>query len=243
MAWYDALTKIGGIAAAPFTGGLSLWPTIAMAGAGIGGGFLGSKLAGGGDDEDRPEDAIAKMLQQSSAETRSQAGALAGQGAETLNPTIQYFKQILSSDPSAVMDATRQERGRVIDQYDTARKAISNFGPRGGGTTSALAESRFAEGETLADVVSRARSEAVGQAGQLGVNLTGLGLSADQLASADLNTVLNSIFAREGLDVTKRGQNMQALGGVGQAAGQLLGLFLTRPGGIWGPAKTGTVVQ
>jgi hypothetical protein len=178
-----------------------------------------------------------RMLEESSGRTRAQGQSLSSLGSETLTPAVQFFRDLLSSNPAAVMDATRQERGRVMDQYDTARKTISNFGPRGGGTTSALAESRFAEGETLADLVSSMRTKGVQDASQLGVNLTGLGLSADQLASADLNSILNAIFAREGIDVTKRGQNMQAWGAAATAAGQLLGIFLTRPGGPWGPPK------
>ena len=223
MAWWNTLLDIGSFAFPP----LGIARTLAG--------------RGGKDDDERPEDPLKAQLQQFSAESRQTGRELGGLGSESLTPVVQYFKDILSSNPANVMDATRQERGRVIDQYDTARKTIANFGPRGGGTTSTLAQSFLNEGQDLASVVSGARAGAVSQAGQLGLNLTGLGLSADQLASADLNTVLQAILNREYLDVSKRGQNIGAATGVGEAAGALLGLFLTRPGGIWGPAKTGTV--
>lgn len=235
MAWWDKLATIGGIAAAPFTGGSSLIPLLTTAGVGIGAGYVGKKLAGGGggNGQAQPEDPSVNLLKQSSERTGQQAGALGGMSTEALAPVLNYFKQMLGSDPSALMNATRQERGKVIDQYDTARRAIASFGPAGGGTTSALAESRFAQAESLADITSSATKDAAGNAAQLGTQLAGLGLSAEQLSSMDLGAVIQSIMQRESLNVEKHGQNMQALGGAGEALGSLLGLYLTRKGGAW----------
>jgi hypothetical protein len=218
-------TTIGGIAAAPFTGGASLWPVLGTIGAGVGGAYLGKKLAGGGDGKDgdqNPEDLYTQQLQ-GNANRLSQTGQdLTSQGGDAIAPVMDYLKKILGQDPTEILNATRGERGRVIDQYDTARRAISQFGPRGGGTNAALASSRFEQAESLADITSNARQSALGQAASLGTSLTGLGLSAEQLASTDLNTIIQSVLAREGLDVSRRGQNMEALGGLGEALGTII---------------------
>ncbi len=61
-------------------------------------------------------------------------------------------------------------------------------------------------------------------AAAIGTSLTGLSLSAKQLASADLNTLINTILARERLDTQKRGQNMALAGDIGETIGTLIGL-------------------
>jgi len=177
------------------------------------------------------------QFQQSADQNRAQGREFSGMSSEALGPVMQYFKQLMGGDPSALMDATRQERGRVIDQYDTARRAISQFGPRGGGTTSALAESRFAQAESLADITSSAQRDAASGLAELGPQLAALGLSSQSLASQDLNSIINTILTREGFDVQKRGQNMEAAGAAGEAAATLLGIWLTRDKG--GGAGTG----
>lgn len=206
-----------------------------LVGAGVGGllGWLAGSRGNKDKNKDRPETPYLQSLEDAGQRARAQGDAFGNQSSEALAPVLEHFRNLMGSDPNAVLDATRQERGRVLDQYDTARRAIAHFGPRGGGTTSALAESRFAQAESLADITSTARRDAVGNAAQLGTVLASLGLSAQQLESMDLNAIINAIFAREGIETEKRGQNMQAVGGAAEAAGSLLGLYLTRKGGAW----------
>lgn len=207
-------------------------------GAGIGG--LWGLFSGGGDKKDKQDKQRAELmpyldqLEAMAKNQRQQGSDLADTGTSTLMPAIKYLRNILSANPAEAMAATAPERGRVIDQYDTARKAISEFGPRGGGTTSTLAQSRLSEAGDIADVTNTARREAFGQSAGLGTTLTGLGLSADQLASADLNTILESLLTVQGHDVQRHAGNLQALGGLGQGLGSLLGILLTRPKGAAG---------
>jgi len=169
------------------------------------------------------------QLQTAATEKRQQAGELKQMGMqEALAPATEYYQKQLGEDPSALMDATKGERGRVIDQYDAARRAASQFGPRGGGTNAAISESYFTQANQLSDITSMAKKDAATQLGQLGATMTGLGLSADQLASADLETVLSAVLAREGLSLQKRGQNMQLAGDIGGALGSIAGAYATR---------------
>ena len=179
-----------------------------------------------GDGVDKDDAAVQPYLSQlteSSKGLRGQGDELNMQGSQGIAPAMDYLRQILSSNPSALMSATAPERGRVIDQYDTARRSIGEFGPRGGGTTSTLAQSRISEADALGDIMSSGRREAFGQSAQLGTTLTGLGLTADQLASADLEKIIDTMLTQQGFDVQKRGQNMQMWSSLGQSAGYAAG--------------------
>lgn len=215
--------RLGGAASGAATGTAILpgWGTAVGAGLGW--------LLGGGDDKpegydpDNPEHQFRNMLRTSAGNLRREATGTKRMGTAVTTPAVKYLTDILSSNPAAVMEATRQERGRVIDQYDTARRAIANFGPRGGGTTSTLAESRFDQAESLADITSSARRDAVSAAGDLGTRLTALGLTADQLASADINTVIRSILAREGIGVQGQYLGLEKGAATGELIGEVLG--------------------
>lgn len=175
-------------------------------------------------DPNSPEN----LLKASANKTGAVGDALSQQGEDATAPAQQYYKGLLSSNPSELLAATAPERGRVIDQYDAARQATAEFGPKGGGTASALASSRTQQANQLGDILSTGKREAAGASAQLGTQLTGLGLTAKQLQSADLNSILQSVLTREGFDIEKRGQTMGAWAGVGQAAGSVLGSYLAK---------------
>lgn len=225
--------RLGGAAsgAAAGTAILPGWGTAVGAG-------LGFLFGGGGDDPegfdpDNPEHQFRNMLRLNAGNLRRDATESKRMGQAVTTPAVKYLTDILSSNPAAILDATRQERGRVIDQYDTARRAIANFGPRGGGSTSTLAESRFDQAESLADITSSARRDAVSAAGDLGTRLTALGLTADQLASADINTVIRAILAREGIGIQGQQLGLEK----GEATGELIGQVL---GGIFNRGDSST---
>lgn len=173
-------------------------------------------------------------LKDASSTVGKQGAQLTGGATDQLAPILNYFKQLTGNNPSAILDATKPDRGRVIDQYDSARRAISNFAPRGGASSDALASSYTSEANQLSDITSTARSTAIGQSASLGTTLEGLGLSAEQLQGADLNTVVNAILGQKGLDLQASGQNKQLAAGLSEGLGMLLGLFLTRDGGLLG---------
>ena len=217
MSWWKTALGLGG---ALFTGGA----TLPLALSGLGGG-------GGKKDDANPEDPYRALLQQSANESGAQSKSLADQGQMDLGPVVEYFRKLTGNNPSAIMEATQPERARVIDQYDTARKAIASFGPRGGGTTSVNAQSQFDQAESLADITSGARRDAFTGAAAVGTSLMGLSLSAQQLKSADLNTLINTVLAREGLNTEKRGQNMSLAGDIGETIGTIIGIGMGGGGG------------
>jgi len=186
-------------------------------------GLFSKKKKKPGDAEGDPEAGDIAALRENAGDQRATASGLKAQGNDAMSPVLDYFKDILGGDPSAVMDATKGQRGRVIDQYDSARQAASRFGARGGGTNAAIADSYFMQANQLSDITSAAKSDAATQLGQLGGTLTGLGLSADQLASADINTVIQAVLGREQIKQQGHASNMALLGDIGSAAGSIIG--------------------
>ena len=225
--------------------GSKVFPGIGTAvGGGIG--FLSGLFSGKDDDKDDDDDGAggvnarpeSQLLRNAAATNRDRATGFHDQSAQVMSPVVDYYSALLGPNPQALMQAMQAERGRVIDQYDTARKSIGEFGPRGGGTTSAMATSRLNEAHDLSDLFAESKRDAAQNAGTIGMGLAGLGLSADQLASADLSQILQMVLAEKGIDVgadlQRRGQNAQVMSGLGSAAGTLLGAYLTRDGGAWG---------
>ncbi len=230
--------SLGGAAKGGLTGaatGSLFGPVGTAVGGGIG--FFTGLFGGGGDDKkvepekfDPEQTAITtvKGLQNQAKKSGARADELGGMSSEALAPVLDYFKAVAGGDPGALMAATQPERGRVIDQYDAARKAAVMAAPRGGGTTSALATSYISEADQLTDITSTARREGAAQLANTGINLAGLGLSSEQLASADLDSVIKAVFGQMSIDAQKRGQNMQLWGDIGTAAGSVLGTILKK---------------
>ncbi len=239
MSWSNAFSGAASGAGAGALVGLPAGGIGAIPASIIGGatGFLSGLFTGNKPKDDGLDlSAILKDVQKNSTDANGRATQYADLSAETLAPVLSYFKNLVGGDPNAIAAATRPERARVIDQYDTARKAIASFAPRGGGANAAQATSQFQQADELSNIGANARTNAVNQSSELGKALAGLGISEQQLASADLNTLVQSVLA-------KRGQNMQTEAGIGEALGSLLGLYLTRNGGGGGTDSTASNVR
>lgn len=205
-------------------------------GAGIGalGGFLGGLFkkkkkdpkTGAEIDPNSPEG----MLQERAKKLQGRADVQMEEGTNALNTSLNYYSDILGSDPGAALEATKAERGRVVDQYDTARQSIAEFGPRGGGTTSALANSRIQQGNQLSDIGAGLKSQAAAGAADIGATIAGIGMTQEQIASADLNTVIDSMLTQQGLEQQKSAQKASMWGDIFQGGAEILGGYLSNRG-------------
>lgn len=221
----SAIAKIGGFAAAPFTGGWSIPAGLAV-GAGLDAGGKKSKSNGSDDDGSLSLDPYAQLLKNNAAGLNLQGNHLSTFGEETVAPAVQYFTNLLNNTPGSLDQATKAARGKVIDQYDTARQAIAKFAPRSGGQVSALAQSRVDQANQISDVTAATQAGAADKLSTLGTSITGLGLSAQSLANSSLESVIQAALAKQGLDVTRRGQDRALYGDLGQAAGNIIGTIL-----------------
>ena len=183
-----------------------------------GAGFAGSMFGGGGGSND----GLSKAISQLETETRKtgiKGDALDESGEATLEPALKWLKGLTSGNQQDVMQATMPDRRRVIDQYDTAKKAIAEFSPRGGGTAGALAQVNASEASDLATTTAGARQAGIKTAVDLGTALKQMGLSADSLDSQNMANLISAYSA-------KAQQDSARAGGLGSALGSILGALL-----------------
>jgi hypothetical protein len=140
--------------------------------------------------------------------------ALAGQGLQTLGPVLQYLTALAGGDPQALANATQPERARVLDQYDSARKALQ-FLPRGGGQAGAVMQAGSKAAGDIGSLTADARRSAVGTLGTLGKGLLEEGLTEERYATDALTQVINAYL---GLSQAQSSQ----LSGLGRAVGTAL---------------------
>lgn len=186
------------------------WKKIAGAGAGL----LGSLFA----PKSRSIDPEINAIEGGSKDLAASGKATSAQGQSALDPVLKYFKALASGDPSEALAATAPQRGRVIDQYDAARRSAANFTPRGGGQASAQQESRSREASDLANVTSTARTDATKELAALGSNLTQQGTSAQEASINAMVSTLQPLLA-------KQGQDSQSIGKTFAGIGELIGSF------------------
>jgi hypothetical protein len=193
---------------------------------GAGAGALIGGLSGGDDKSDSLDlKSLTSQINRGAASKRQRGGAMGDDGADALAVAANYFKSLTTGANDAV---TQGQRGMVIDQYDSARKAIAEFGPRGGGSTSASAQSRISQANQLADLGAAGQTAGAQGLASVGAQEAGLALSSDQLAATDLNTLISAALQGRSLDVAEAGQNAQRTAQMGEALGLLLGEYLAK---------------
>lgn len=192
------------------------WGKVGALAPGIGG-VLGAIFGSKNTDNVTPQ--INKVNANATALT-GQGNALYATGSDALAPALSYFKQLAGGDASAALAATAPQRGRVMDQYDAARKSAGQFGPRGGGTASTQLSTRAAEAGQLADTTSSARADAAKELGSLGSDVTKSGLSAEETANQQMASVLQPLLEQQK-------QKAESSGGFWKGLGDLAGAALS----------------
>lgn len=187
------------------------WLSAGIAGAGL----LPMLFGGGGGSKEM--DAVLKQLQGASDRASGMAKDFSLQGSELFGPAADYFKAVSSGDRQALLQATMPERKRVIDQYATAKRALG-MQPRSGGTAAAGSALEAGQASDLAATTAGARTQGAQVSADLGKAMQSLGLSAEALASGDLNAILQALEQKEA-------QKGQSAAGLGQALGTILPLL------------------
>jgi hypothetical protein len=121
-----------------------------------------------------------------------------GEGAIT--DASQYYKNILSGDPSKIAESIAPEIQAGQQQTQQAKQQMAEFGTRSGGTAAASAGADAANRANIISLIGRLQQGAAqGEAG-IGENQTGQGIAATglqgQLSQQQLNDYLNSILGK-----------------------------------------------
>jgi hypothetical protein len=139
-------------------------------------------------------------------------------GSAALAPVLAYLKAIAGGDPTAIQEATAPQRAKIIDQYDTAKKAITQQ-PRGGGQASAALSLEGKKASDLATTASSARTAGVQQLGSLGESIFNTG------AQEQTSGLESALKAFQGLSQDKQKTNAGFGAAIGAALPFIFGLF------------------
>lgn len=130
------------------------------------------------------------QLQQMAQTLFGQGKDLSSAGMGALAPVLHYLTMVAGGDPNALLQATAPQRSMLIDQYDTAKKNIATFAPRGGGVTSGMVDLENKKATGLATQAADARTSGVNALGTLGTTLSGQGAQTEAAANVDMNAVI-----------------------------------------------------
>lgn len=164
------------------------------------------------------------------AQSLNKAGAeTIGAGTSLLGKPLDYWQKLLQP-PTRTSLAEQQGPAiaSVVGQYSTGKKALAQQ-PRGGGTSATAAELPFQEAgaitglleQQLAQTLNVLQPEAAKAISGIAETLSSLGFAELGLGSQDVTTLLSA-------EITKRGQNMQALGGLGKGLGEIISTLITK---------------
>lgn len=142
-----------------------------------------------------------------------------GTGEKMLQAPANFWQTLLSGDRTAMTSTLAPEISTVSSQYQAARKAASEFSPRGGGRTSDLSESRFKEGGDIQKLFEQGRVTAADKVTDISKIYSALGLS-------ETGTAAGAAGTQGQVATAARGQSMQQAQQQGQAAGQLFSLLV-----------------
>lgn len=147
---------------------------------GLGGGLLGDLLGRPSKEQKNLWKEQTNALRQSE-QLAGQAGVLgsqySGMARRPLQDVTDYWGTLLRGNPQAMTSLLQPE----ISQYAKANRAalqnISQFAPRGGGRTTALAEVPYEQNRNIFNLFASLRPQAANNLGALGETLASLGLA------------------------------------------------------------------
>jgi hypothetical protein len=222
-----AILPYAGLAAAPFTGGMSALAAGALkTGLGVGGGLLASKLMGGKTDEEK-----AALLAQQNAMDASGKLATDASGRSTgmldlagksFNPVVDYWSKILSGNRGAATSMLAPELNRISDQYKATTESASELLPRGGGRATMLGDLPYQQMRDQQTLLQTARPQAATGLVQVGGATASSGNSLVSNAVNALNAGTTAGRNMLAFSADKREQDRKFGSGIGKSIFDLL---------------------
>lgn len=203
-------------------------------GIGIGaaaGGLLG--LFGGGKPS--AEDTAEKAVLGNIPTLISKGNAATDQGLSQLNQSGGFYSSILGGNRDAISNLFAPQTSTILSQYDNAAKAVRDFAPRGGGSTSAQAASPFQKVGTTAQLYQGALPGAAAGLQNNGAITSGVGTALTGQASGAQNGLIDFKKLEEqfqnkaGVGAGQAGANTD-FAGIGKGIGSLFHKILGKGG-------------
>lgn len=142
-----------------------------------------------------------------------------------------FWKPLMSGDRSAIDAFLAPERRAINQGYKATERNLAQFGPRGGGRISALANADIARQGQMNDLVFGGRQKAAGANFDLSQLLSSLGTSTLSAGLAGGSQAYNLLQGQQNRAYDASGRAAQQLGGIGASLGGFLADIFKNKGG------------
>ncbi len=144
-----------------------------------------------------------------------------------LETAASYDLGILSGDRSKVLATEAPEISSLLSSYDAARKSAGQLNPRGGGRSQILNELPYKEAGDVNKLVQEDRPRAAKDLTGVAEAQTYLGGQEQNLAANDVNSSLQFLLGKAGVQLDQAKLQSENGQQIGQAIGQALPELLT----------------
>lgn len=234
MSWWKKLVGIAGVAAAPFTGGLSL------AASGLVNMIPDKKGGNSGSAPKDPNQALLDIINPTLTRFNDTSVSLAAQGKEDLGAArgeysnlLKYFQRQMSGDREALLADV--DASGITKSYDDAERMLAQFGTRGGRSAERLSNLGYERAGEINRFVQVLRKEAPEKRLQIAQAMAQMGLNEYNLSSEAgrnfINTYLKLKEMQDAKEMSEEDQKAEMIGSIIGAAGSVAGAVIARGGG------------
>jgi len=168
--------------------------------------------------------------QQQYAATEGSGTSLINSAQQGLGAAQNYEEGVLSGNRSDILATEAPEISSLLTSYDSTRKAEAQLQPRGGGRSADLNELPYKELGDVNKLIQTARPEAAKELTSTASAEGYLGSSEEALAASDVNTSLNFLLGKAGVQLDSAKLQSQEGQQLGQAIGTALPQLLLAAG-------------
>ena len=147
--------------------------------------------------------------------------------SSNLATAANYDLGILSGDRSKILATEAPEISSLLSSYDAARKSSGELAPRGGGRSAYLNELPYKEAGDVNKLVEQARPAAAKNLTQTADAQAYLGESEQQTVANGVNSSLQFLLGKAGVQLNSAQLQSQQGAGIGEALGQALPQLLS----------------
>lgn len=166
------------------------------------------------------------LIQQQTAASQyamGQAQPLLGRASSAIEGPLSFWTTLLNGDRGAMSSLLGPELDGISERDSVARRAISQFGPRGSGMSARLGELGEGTARDINTAFLNLRPQAADQVGNLAQLLFGVGTNLFNASTGTSGNTLQSLLGRESANQQDRALRQQGNGNIFRAANFLWG--------------------
>lgn len=141
-------------------------------------------------------------------------------------PTLQYYNTLLTGDRDAMTEFLGPEVSAINEAYSAPLRSISELGPRGGGTATAVGNLQEGQARAVGDLFGKVRPMAAQQLGALSGVFGNVAEGFSGQTTKALEGAGQMDLGKLAAISAGRARTSQFWGDIGQAAGNIFGGWL-----------------